>query len=59
MEEIQRYLANFESSHICHTTNLTCYGALEFQAHILFNLKIIPEDSVQSLLDTAKLFLGK
>lgn len=57
INEITQYLTNFESSHICHQTNLTCYGSLEFQANILFHLKIIPENNVQSLLETAKNFI--
>lgn len=57
MNEITTYLATGESSHICHTTNLTCYGALEFQATIFFRLGLIPEENVDSLLETAKQIL--
>lgn len=52
--EITNYLATFESSHVCHQTNLTCYGALEFQAKILFCIGIIKENSVDSMLEAAR-----
>ncbi|NII26194.1 hypothetical protein HB364_13960 [Pseudoflavitalea sp. X16] len=58
MAEIRNYLANFSSSHICHTTNKTCYGALQFQAQILHAMGIIPDRSVASLLETASHYLG-
>lgn len=48
-----------ESSHICHTTDKTCYGALQFQATIFHRLTIIPEPTVKSLLETAQQFLTK
>jgi len=58
LAEIQSYLAKGESSHICHTTNLTCYGGLEFQSRVFHSLGYIPEPTPQSLLDTAGLMLG-
>lgn len=57
-EEILSYIAKGESSHICHTTNKTGYGALEYQAEIFSRVGLIPENSVDSLLDTAKELLG-
>ena len=51
--EILTYLAKFESSHICHQTNLTCYGALEFQAGLMFRLGLISENTVDCMLETA------
>jgi hypothetical protein len=58
MQEIQTYLANGTSSHICHNTQKTCYGALEFQAQCFFAMKFIPEPTVESLLLTARKALG-
>lgn len=57
ISQILTYLSRFESSHICHQTNLTCYGALEFQAKILFGLGFIKENSVDSLLESAKEYI--
>lgn len=37
--EIKEYLMTFKSSHICHQTDLTCYGALELQAKTAFNME--------------------
>lgn len=53
LNEIKGYLIA-SSSHICHTTNKTCFGALSFQAMIFFRIGMIPEESVQSFLATAK-----
>ena len=53
MDEIRNYLATGKSSHICHVTEKTCYGALEYQADMFNRIGIIPENSVKSLLDTA------
>ena len=58
MKEIQTYLANGTSSHICHNTNKTCYGALEFQAKCFHAMSFIPEPTVESLLETARKSLG-
>ena len=55
--EIKIYLATFSSSHICHNTNKTCYGGLEFQAEILFRIGLIQENTVDNLLETAQKFL--
>jgi len=54
IQEIHTYLANFTASHIFHITNKTCYGALEYQARILYAMKLIPEPTVESFLVTAK-----
>jgi hypothetical protein len=58
LNEIHKYLASFESSHICHTTNKTCYGGLELQAKIAYALKIINEPTVSAFLNTAKKYLN-
>jgi hypothetical protein len=57
LNEIHEYLANGESSHICHTTNKTCYGALEYQSEIFNRLGLIPEPTVECLLTTAERIL--
>lgn len=59
LQEIKNYLASGESSHVCHTTNKTCYGGLEFQARIFHSLTIIAEPTVDCLLETAAKFLSK
>ena len=57
MDEIRNYLATGKSSHICHKTEKTCFGALEYQADVFNRMGIIPENSVDSLLKTAEKFL--
>lgn len=57
--EIHAYLAAFKASHICHTTNLTCYGALEYQAKILHAIGVINNPTVDELLITAKQILNE
>ncbi len=57
INEIKHYLSTFESSHICHNTDKTCFGALQFQANILFGLCLIKENSVKSFLDEAQKIL--
>ena len=57
IDEINTYLTTMQSSHVCHQTNKTCYGGLEVTAKAMFALKIIPEQTVDSLLETAKLYL--
>jgi hypothetical protein len=57
LDEIKAYLLG-SSSHICHTTNLTCYGALEYQAEMFYRLNWINEPTVDCLLDTAKKLLN-
>ena len=59
MSEIQAYLGTGQSSHICHNTERTCYGALEYQAMIFYRMGIIKEESVDCLLDTAKTYLDE
>lgn len=56
MEEIKKYLIG-RASHVCHTTEKTCYGALEWQAQIFHRIGIIPEPTVKSFLETANKFL--
>ena len=56
--EIHGYLARFESSHICHTTNKTCYGALEYQAKIMYAMHMIEAPTAESLLLTANKYLN-
>lgn len=53
MDEIRTYLATGKNSHICHTTNKTCYGALAYQSEIFHRLNIIEEPTVACLLETA------
>lgn len=55
MLEIITYLAN-GTRHICHTTNKTCFGALEFQSKVFFEMKIIQEPTVECLIKTAAQF---
>ena len=57
INEIVSYLVKGESSHICHTTNLTCYGALELQAKTFYTFGLIPVPTVDSLLATAQAYL--
>ena len=59
MAEIQTYLGTGQSSHICHNTEKTCYGALEYQATIFYRLGLIKEESVDCLLETAKTHLDE
>jgi hypothetical protein len=59
MDEITAYLVKGESSHICHTTNKTCYGALELQAKVFFAHGLLKEPTVECLLATAAEVLGK
>jgi hypothetical protein len=58
MNEIRGYLVRMESSHLCHTTNLTCFGALEYQAQIMHRMGVIKEESVKCFLDTAAQYLN-
>lgn len=53
MNEIRTYLGTGQSSHICHKTEKTCYGGLEYTAMIYNRMGLIPEPTVDSLLDTA------
>lgn len=55
--EIILYLVSFESSHICHTTEKTCYGAMELQAKTLHAKGIIPEPTPESMLEVAQIFI--
>lgn len=59
MDEIRNYLITMRKSHICHTTDKTCYGALELQARTLYILELIPENSVDSMLIQAQKVLLK
>lgn len=58
MEEIKQYLLRGQASHICHITDKTCYGALEYQAKAFYQFGFIPEPTVESLLQTAREALG-
>lgn len=53
INEINTYLTTFQSSHVCHVTELTCYGALEVQAKAVHALGIIDDPSVQTFLNEA------
>lgn len=55
--EIIDYLITFKSSHICHTTEKTCYGALELQAKTMAAMHIISEPTVESMLTQANKYL--
>ena len=57
LSEIKGYLERGESSHICHTTNKTCRGALQFQAEVFHGKGMIPEPTADSLLMMARIFL--
>jgi hypothetical protein len=56
--EIMLYLSKFKYSHECHTTKLTCYGALEFQARILHAMGTIKEPTPEAFLESAAKVLG-
>lgn len=58
IEEIRSYLINFEASHVCHTTDKTCYGALEFQSKVLYAAGIIEVPTVNAFLQKAKTILN-
>ena len=58
INEIHRYLASFKYSHICHTTNLTCYGAVEFQAKIMYAFGVIKSPTVDAFLLEASKYLN-
>lgn len=51
--EIMGYLVTGESSHICHITDKTCYGALQLQARVFHAVGLVPEATVESFLSTA------
>lgn len=55
--DICEYLSRFEASHICHTTNLTCYGALEFQAKLLHAKGVIAEPTAEAMLAEAARYI--
>lgn len=57
--EIQLYLATGAASHVCHTTEKTCYGALEYQAKIFHGIGILKYPTVECLLQKAKEVLNK
>lgn len=57
MTQIQRYLVNFEASHVCHVTEKTCFGALELQAKTAFLIGLTSAPTVESYLETAKKYL--
>lgn len=57
INEIHGYLVRLESSHVCHTTNKTCYGGLELQAKIMHAIGIIEQPTVELFLTTAKKYI--
>lgn len=57
-KEIRQYLEAGTSSHICHVTNLTCYGGMQVTAKEFYRKGIIPEPTVESFLETARAILG-
>lgn len=57
MKEVRRYLTEFESSHVCHVTNKTCYGGLEVTAQAMFDKGIIPDNKVETMLAIAQMFI--
>jgi len=54
MHEILDYLITLKNSHICHTTNKTCYGGMEIQARVLYIKGLIPEPTPECLMESAK-----
>jgi hypothetical protein len=58
LDEIHNYLVTFQSSHVCHTTNKTCYGALQLQAQALYSMNMISSPTVEALLEAANKLLG-
>ena len=58
IKEIMHYLVTMKSSHICHTTNKTCYGGLEIQSKVLYKLGIIIDPTPECLLETAKKYIN-
>lgn len=56
--EIHQYLIECTATHICHTTNKSCYGGLELQARAMYARGLTPEPTVESLLSTAKQILN-
>lgn len=54
IQEINQYLVTLEYSHVCHTTNKTCYGGMEIQARVMFALGAIKEPTVKAFLEKAK-----
>lgn len=57
LKEINSYLKNFESSHVCHLTEKTCYGGLEVTAQALFEKGLIPNNKVETMLEIAQAFI--
>ncbi len=54
LAEINGYLKDLSSSHICHTTNKTCRGGAEVQAQEMFDRGIIPEPTVETMVNIFK-----
>ena len=54
LAEINGYLKDLSSSHICHTTNKTCRGGAEVQAKEMFERGIIPEPTVECMVNVFK-----
>ena len=58
LTEINGYLKDLSSSHICHTTNKTCRGGAEVQAQEMFDRGIIPEPTVETMVNVFKAIMG-
>jgi hypothetical protein len=54
LTEINGYLKDLSCSHICHTTNKTCRGGAEVQAQEMFDRGIIPEPTVETMVNIFK-----
>ena len=52
--EINIYLRTFQSSHVCHVTNKTCYGGLEVQAQTAFAVGVTKSPDVDEFLNEAE-----
>lgn len=55
--EIETYLRTFKSSHLCHTTNKTCFGGLKVQAEMMYRMGMIKEENVEIMLTEAEKYL--
>lgn len=58
MAEILNYLVTLKQSHVCHTTNKTCYGGLEVQARVMYAKGLILQPTPESLIETANMILN-
>lgn len=58
LTEINGYLKDLSSSHVCHVTNKTCRGGAEVQAKEMFDRGIIPEPTVDCMVSIFKMIRG-